>query len=196
MINKLEKGWKQEPWQKWTEKQWLEAFPEAKEIIPQKTKEWEEIALSAICDCIQRRREIESETKDDFSKFFWLELAKWNEGKRLLDACVQLDRLSSLRQDTKSQDNNYNRFVEAVERAKTADIIELAYKYLPKLSRSGKNYCVCCIFHEEGTPSLFLYPETSSYHCFGCQAHGDAINLLMKLENIDFKDAVRKLGGL
>ena len=40
------------------------------------------------------------------------------------------------------------------------------------------------------------YPETSTYHCFGCQANGDAIDLLMKLESLDFKEAVRQLGGI
>lgn len=36
-----------------------------------------------------------------------------------------------------------------------------------------------CPFHEEKTPSFFIYPD-NSYHCFGCGAHGNAIDFLMK----------------
>ena len=195
-LSGLEHIWKQEPWQKWSERQWLEAFPEAKEIVPEKINEWDEIATDALSDLVKRYREIRSEMKDEFSQWFWLEWAKWNEGKRLLDACIQLDRLSGLVYSQKQPNPSFERFSEALERAKTADIVELASKYLPKLRRSVKTYCTNCVFHEEKTPSLFLYPETSSYHCFGCQSHGDAIDLLVKLENIDFKEAVRRLGGL
>jgi hypothetical protein len=195
-VKELEREWKCESWQRWSERKWLEAFPEAKEIIPQKIKEWEEMALDALCDCIKRRREIRSEVKNEFSLWFWLEWVKWNEGKRLLDTCIQLDRLSGLVHSQKPLNPSFDRFSEALERAKTADIVELASTYLPKLRRFGKTYCANCVFHEEKNPSLFLYPETSSYHCFGCQAHGDTISLLMKLENIDFKEAVRQLGGI
>jgi len=189
-------AWKRQLWQGWNERQWLEAFPEAKEIIPEKVKEWEEIAKTALVSCIQCQRVIKREAKDEISRMFWLEWVKWNEGKRLLDACIQLDRLTWLQLGHKSQESSFKRFGEAMERARTADIVGLAERYLPKLRRSGRNYYACCVFHEEKTPSFYLYPETSSFHCFGCQAHGDAIDLVMKLENVDFKGAVRQLGGI
>ena len=195
-LSELEQAWKHESWQRWGEKQWLEMFSEAKEIIPQKIKDWDEIATDALSDLVKRYREIRLGVKSEFSQWFWLEWAKWNEGKRLLDACIQLDRLSGLVHSQKPLNPSFDRFSEALERAKTADIVELASKYLPKLRRSGKTYCANCVFHEEKTPSFFLYPETSSFHCFGCQVHGDAISLLMKLENLDFKEAVKQLGGI
>lgn len=43
-----------------------------------------------------------------------------------------------------------------------------------------------CPFHEEKTPSFFIYPD-NSYHCFGCGAHGNAIDFLMKKLGYSFE---------
>ncbi|MGH7211252.1 MAG: CHC2 zinc finger domain-containing protein, partial [Acetobacteraceae bacterium] len=42
-----------------------------------------------------------------------------------------------------------------------------------KLERAGKTGKACCPFHNEKTPSYYIYED--GYHCFGCGAHGDAI---------------------
>lgn len=49
-----------------------------------------------------------------------------------------------------------------------------------------------CPFHEERTPSFFIFPD-NHYFCFGCSEHGDAIDFCMKLKGYDFKEAVRSL---
>lgn len=52
-----------------------------------------------------------------------------------------------------------------------------------------------CPFHEDSTPSFHIYPD-NGWHCFGCQAHGsNAIDYVMKLNKLDFKDAVNYLIG-
>jgi hypothetical protein len=38
-----------------------------------------------------------------------------------------------------------------------------------------------CPFHDDGTPSLQVYGD--HYHCFGCSAHGELSELLVKLNN-------------
>lgn len=45
-----------------------------------------------------------------------------------------------------------------------------------------------CPFHEEKTPSFFIYAD-NSYHCFGCGAHGNAIDFLMKKLGYSFEHA-------
>jgi DNA primase len=62
-----------------------------------------------------------------------------------------------------------------------------------KLSRSGRHFKGCCPFHDEKTPSFYVYED--SFHCFGCSAHGDAIEFVMRSEGASFMEAVEKLAG-
>ena len=50
-----------------------------------------------------------------------------------------------------------------------------------------------CPFHEDKNPSFIVSPEKNLFHCLGCDAGGSVIDLVMKLDGIDFKEAVRKL---
>lgn len=50
-----------------------------------------------------------------------------------------------------------------------------------------------CIWHEERTPSMHLYPETNRVFCYGCNKRADVIDVVMKLENLSMKDAIKKL---
>lgn len=50
-----------------------------------------------------------------------------------------------------------------------------------------------CFFHEDSEPSLAIYPETNTYHCFGCGAHGDAINFIMEYKGMTFKECLQYL---
>ena len=49
-----------------------------------------------------------------------------------------------------------------------------------------------CPFHNEKTASFRVYPD-NTFHCFGCGAHGDVITFVMKIQNISFNEACRKL---
>ncbi|MBR6208907.1 MAG: hypothetical protein IKQ69_07900 [Oscillospiraceae bacterium] len=61
-----------------------------------------------------------------------------------------------------------------------------AYGYTP--NRAG---FICCPFHSERTPSLKLYDKT--FHCYGCGAHGSAIDFAAMLFNLAPLDAAKKL---
>src|SRR5687768_15722685 len=50
-----------------------------------------------------------------------------------------------------------------------------------------------CPFHDEKTPSFQVTPSKGFYHCFGCQAGGDVIDFLMKLNGLSFTEAVEQL---
>jgi len=50
-----------------------------------------------------------------------------------------------------------------------------------------------CVFHEEKTASLRVYPENNSYYCFGCNLGGDSIDFIMRLRNLSYKDALQYL---
>ncbi|MCL4230910.1 MAG: toprim domain-containing protein [Dehalococcoidia bacterium] len=64
-----------------------------------------------------------------------------------------------------------------------------------KLQRRGGRFVARCPFHEEQHPSLVVYPDTRSFYCFGCRASGDVIDFVRRMEKVDFKEAVRRLGG-
>jgi DNA primase len=62
-----------------------------------------------------------------------------------------------------------------------------------KLTRAGREFKACCPFHNEKTASFYVNDEKGFYHCFGCQAHGDAIRWLTDQRGLAFMDAVKEL---
>lgn len=72
------------------------------------------------------------------------------------------------------------------------DLVEVLNPYL-KLQRSGSSYKALCPFHEERTPSFIIQKGDSHYHCYGCGAHGDAIQFLMAHLRMSFVEAVESL---
>lgn len=61
------------------------------------------------------------------------------------------------------------------------------------LKRAGRLYSGRCPFHNEKTPSFYVYPDTQSFYCFGCGAGGEVITFTKKIENLDYIDAVKLL---
>lgn len=77
-----------------------------------------------------------------------------------------------------------------IKKAKEFPIEKL---YIGNLRQSGERLIGLCPFHEEKTPSFFIFGD-NHFHCYGCQEHGDSISFLMKTENISFVGAVKELG--
>ena len=77
-----------------------------------------------------------------------------------------------------------------IERAREKPIEEL---FEGRLRKVGTRLMGLCVFHEENSPSFCVYPDENTYHCFGCQAHGDVIDFVMKTKGISFVGAVRSL---
>ncbi len=72
------------------------------------------------------------------------------------------------------------------------DLGELAASYM-QLKRRGRNLVGLCPFHGEKTPSFNIYTENGSFYCFGCGVGGDIITFVMKIENLDYMEAVKFL---
>lgn len=66
-------------------------------------------------------------------------------------------------------------------------------KMLP-LRRSGGNKVAVCPFHPDKNPSLVLFKD-QTYHCFGCQAHGDVIDFIAGTQHLNTSEAIRFLTG-
>lgn len=86
-----------------------------------------------------------------------------------------------------------NSFIK--ELVATADIVDVVSRYV-NLKKTGKNYKGCCPFHNEKTPSFFVNPEKNFYHCFGCQASGDALTFVKNINKLEFIDAVKNLAEI
>ncbi len=72
------------------------------------------------------------------------------------------------------------------------DMAALVSEHL-SLKRSGRGFVGLCPFHEEKTPSFYVNPERGSFHCFGCNAGGNAFTFVMRLTGQTFPEVVREL---
>ena len=83
---------------------------------------------------------------------------------------------------------------DSKERVRDAvDMVDLVSSRT-ELKRAGVNRLTgLCPFHDERTPSFGINPVEKVYHCFGCQASGDAFTFVMETEGVDFKSALELL---
>ena len=74
------------------------------------------------------------------------------------------------------------------------DIVDVVGSYVT-LKRAGSNFNGLCPFHNEKTPSFTVFPATKSCYCFGCGSGGDVITFIMRVENLDYVDALEFLAS-
>lgn len=74
------------------------------------------------------------------------------------------------------------------------DITDVIGGYV-SLKRNGRTSKGLCPFHSEKTPSFTVFSDTSSFYCFGCQAAGDVIGFIRKIENLDYVEAIKFLAN-
>ena len=80
-----------------------------------------------------------------------------------------------------------------MDRLKDANRIDDIMSNYVQIKRAGSVSKCLCPFHSEKTASCTIYPDTQSFYCFGCGAGGDVITFIMKIENLDYLEAVKML---
>lgn len=78
-------------------------------------------------------------------------------------------------------------------RARTS-IVEVA-KQRVTLRRAGREWLGSCPFHNEKSASFTVNEKKAFVHCFGCGAHGDALEFVQRHDGFSFMDAVRHLAS-
>ena len=74
------------------------------------------------------------------------------------------------------------------------DIVDVIGQFV-KLKKTGRTYSGCCPFHQEKSPSFHVYRDKQYFHCFGCQANGNAIRFLMDIGSRNFVDVMKDLSS-
>lgn len=177
---------------KYSDKELLEIFPEAKEMIPEKIKEWERKLKKdkrKLKDCLIY---IYRQKIDEFSYWFFEKVTRFYLMPPILEADRNILRLKRMLSIFKPNGKKMEHWQEKVEKARQYPIYEMA-KYKLLLNPSGDKFSSLCPFHDEKHASFFVYTEINTFCCFGCQEKGDVIKLTMHLYGINFKEAVEML---
>ncbi len=82
---------------------------------------------------------------------------------------------------------------DIINEIKYRNDIETVISQYVNLKRRGKNLVGLCPFHSEKTPSFTVYPESSSFYCFGCGVGGDVFSFTGLIENLDYIESIKLL---
>jgi DNA primase len=93
---------------------------------------------------------------------------------------VPLQPPSPLRDDVKE------RVREAI------DIVDVVGSYI-SLRRQGKAMTGLCPWHDDGRPSLQVNPDRQTYRCWVCDIGGDVFSFVMRMEKVEFREALEQL---
>ena len=89
-------------------------------------------------------------------------------------------------QDTRARSHDFDAIKARI------NIVDVIGKVVPLKSKGGLHEG-CCPFHHEKTPSFKVYAD--HYHCFGCGAHGDALDFVVETQNCTIAEAIERLGA-
>lgn len=73
------------------------------------------------------------------------------------------------------------------------ELVDLIDGRVPLRKKSANNFFACCPFHTEKSASFSVSQNKQFYYCFGCGAHGNAIDFLMQYDRLEFPEAVEFL---
>lgn len=85
------------------------------------------------------------------------------------------------------------RDVDVSQVRELSPIDDVVGEYVQLKNAGGGQKKGLCPFHDEKSPSFHVTPSKGFFHCFGCQAGGDVIAFVMKIDHLTFTETVEKL---
>jgi hypothetical protein len=113
----------------------------------------------------------------------------WEQYLELVNVSIE-----ALRQQQPAPAKHTGNRLDAADVKAKNDIVSVIERYTA-LRKTGSRYSGKCPIHDDRAPSMTVYPETQSFHCYGCQAHGDIFDFIQAAERCDFRRAIEILGG-
>lgn len=188
----VERQWKQSLRESYprTDAELLRVFSPPKETLQQKVDEWGESRNKVVGIIKNKLTIIKTKTNDESSRWFWREWVKLNEGVELLKIDNHISRLKRMLFILTGRTPKSRVTDEMIQQALSVPIESLFSK---QLRRSGSKLVALCPLHNEKTPSFFIYSDSNTFYCYGCNQGGNAINFTRLLHELDFISAVKLL---
>lgn len=185
----LEEGVKKS-YKKPSDKELLIIFPEAKKIIINKISEWEEKKRLQENIINLKLSFVKKIIATDFTYWFFIKWIECTDGEKLKEINHHLIRLKHQRYINSNKSNRPNHLnQDQIDSVLNIPFKDVAKKYV-LLKKLGRLYIGLCPFHNEKNPSFYIYPDTNSFYCYGCQKGGNIITFLKLIEGYSFKQAV------
>jgi len=180
----------------------IEAFPVEQALVVKLLDEYWAESQILYQNVIKLRNMVDKTQEAPFTKWFFTNAQMYEDTRSLQWFYQQIKRLQRLKVayekneieklmkfvdfDTKEERKKYN--IDKMF-AQENLLVDIASFDGIRLRGAGSRFMGKCPFHSEKTGSFAIYSD-NWFHCFGCQAHGNFINYLMKTRNIGFKEAL------
>ena len=96
-------------------------------------------------------------------------------------------------EDVNQYERMFSDVVRLIRQADTVRLDQVCKHY--DIEIGGFNLKIVCPFpfHQDNSPSFTYYPETNSFHCFGCKSTGGSVQFVALIESIPKAIAAKKL---
>jgi len=182
----LEEKW-QSSLQRFTDKELLKIFPEAKPFLKQQLREYKKEMKNLTTEIRIDLSQIYKTIKDEFSSWFYEKIIEVWKGERLNWLSKKIKKIKWALNSENFRKKGGEITDEMIQRAR-----EYPFEELIEFNRAKK---ALCVFHREKHPSLSLNMKTNRIKCFGCGINFDPIEYVMKTQNLSFIEVVKYLNN-